>query len=189
MVIDIVCGLLVGTSFYLGYVKGIIKSVFGILSIIIALLVTLKFSYLTIDFLKLFLTLDPRIIIIFGFVITFLMILIGIRMVGKGLENILDTVHLNIFNKVAGGLASACITIIVYSSLIWFLNQVRVISSEAKSASITYPFLESVPYRSKVALDKIKPFFSEFWQKTQEAMDKVDQSRKKEELKPGEQNK
>ena len=52
-----------------------------------------------------------------------------------------------------------------------------------------YPFLESVPYRSKVALDKIKPFFSEFWQKTQEAMDKVDQSGKKEELKPGEQNK
>jgi len=100
MVIDIVCGLLVGTSFYLGYVKGIIKSVFGILSIIIALLVTLKFSYLTIDFLELFLTLDPRIIIIFGFVITFLMILIGIRMIGKGLENILDTVHLNIFNKI-----------------------------------------------------------------------------------------
>ncbi|MDQ3142287.1 MAG: CvpA family protein [Bacteroidota bacterium] len=174
MFIDIVCALILATSFYLGYTKGIIKTVFGILSIIIGLLVTLKFSYLVIGFLERFLTIDPRLIIIIGFVLTFILVLIGIRMIGKALEKLLETAHINFVNQLAGGLSSALIALLIFSYFIWFLNQLKVISPETKSASFSYPVLESVPEKSKIVFAKIKPFFSEFWDKTQKAMDKVE---------------
>lgn len=185
MIIDILCGLLVGTSFYLGYKKGIIKSVFGILSIIIALLVTLKFSFLMINLVEKILTVDPRLNILIGFVLTFLLIMVGIRMIGKGLEKILETAHINFINQLAGGAVSAIIAIVLYSSVIWFVNQLKLISQEAKTASITYIYLEAVPDKSRWAIQKLKPIFSEFWDKSQEAIHKMEpQIPEKEENKP-----
>jgi len=174
MILDIVCGILLAGSFYLGYTKGIIKTVFGILSIFIGLLVTLKFSYWIVALLEKVMDIDPRMNIILGFVATFILVLVGIRMIGNGLEKILETAHINFLNQMAGGLSSALMTLVIFSSLIWFLNQIRVISPETKSSSITYPILERVPDQSKHLFASIKPFFSEFWEKTQQAMDKVD---------------
>jgi len=52
-------------------------------------------------------------------------------------------------------------------------------SVPAISYSITYPIIEKVPDQSKHFFASIKPFFSEFWEKTQEAMDKVDETNSK----------
>ena len=179
MILDIVCGILLAGSFYLGYSKGIIKTVFGILSIFIGLLVTLKFSYWMVSLLEKILDIDPRMTIILGFVATFILVLLGIRMIGNGLEKILETAHINFINQLAGGLSSALMTLIIFSSLIWFLNQIKVISPETKSSSITYHKQKKLPDQSKHVFASIKPFFSEFWEKTQEAMDKVDETNSK----------
>jgi len=177
MVLDIVCLILVGASFYLGYTKGILKTVFGVLSILIALLVTLRFSFLMISLLEKLLKTDPRITIILGFALTFILVMIAIRMIGHGLENVLETIHLNIFNKMAGGVVAGFMTLVVFSSLIWFLDQVRFISPTTKEQSITYPVLQKMPEVSKEVFSSIKPFFSEFWDRTQKAMDKIDEGK------------
>lgn len=176
MVLDIVCLILVGTSFYLGFTKGIIKTVFGILSILLALFASLKFSHLIIRLLDGFLDFDPRFNIIMGFVITFLLVMIAIRMIGHGLENVLETVHLNIFNKTAGGLSAGLMTLMVFSGLIWFLDQIKVISNSTKEDSYTYPVLKKMPEISREMIDGIKPVFHEFWDRTQKAMEKIDAS-------------
>ena len=135
MWIDIICGLLVGYFFYLGYTKGIIKTVFGILSVLLGLLITLKFSHLAMQLMEKIINVDPRMNVILGFVLTFLLVLIAIRMLGQGLEKVLETAHINIINQLAGGAVSGLI-------------------------------------------------FSEFWDKTNEAIHKVDQSTPQKELQP-----
>jgi membrane protein required for colicin V production len=174
MVLDIICLILVGTSFYLGYTKGIIKTVFGILSILLAILATLKFSFVTISLIEKIMDVDPRIQIILGFAITFLIVLIAIRMIGHGLEKVLETVHLNLFNQIAGGTSAGFVTLVIFSSLIWFLDQIRVITPETKEESYTYPVLQKMPEISQEVFSGMKPFFTEFWEKTQKAMDRID---------------
>ncbi len=174
MILDIICGIILAASFYLGYSKGILKTVFGVLSIIFGLLASLKFSFVIINILEKFLTIDPRMVIVIGFVLTFLLVLIGIRMIGKGLEKILETAHINFVNQIAGGILSLLISLVVFSSIIWFLDQIKVISSETQKNSLSYPMLKQVPEKSRAVITKIKPFFSEFWDKTKQAMDKVD---------------
>ncbi len=178
MIIDIISALIVAVSFYIGFTKGILKTVFGIISIFLGLLAALKLSFITIGILEKILTIDPRMIIIIGFVATFLLVLLGIRLIGRGLEKILETAHINFINQLAGGVFSALISIIIFSSVIWFLNQIKVISESNKKESITYPILEQVPETSKMLFSSIKPFFSEFWDKTKEAMNKVEASQR-----------
>ncbi len=175
MFIDLFCVLLAGVSFYLGYSKGILKSIFAILSILVGILATLKLSHIFIALVENTLRLDPRMNVIIGFVLTFLLFMIAIRMIGQGLEKILETAHINFINQLAGGIASAFITLLIYSSFIWFLNQVRLIKPETKQASFTYAYLETFPSKSRWVWEKCKPFFSEFWNKTQEAIRKSDQ--------------
>ena len=186
MIIDILCGLIVGFCFYLGYTKGIIKTVFGVLSIIIGLLATLKFSHLTMNLLDKVFDVDPRIMIIIGFVLTFLLILIGIRMIGNAVEKLLETAHINFINQIAGGVVSALIALVIYSSIVGFCDKIKIIKEDVKTSSITYPILATIPEKSKDFLEKAKPFFSEFWQRTQEAINKVDQSMPQKELAPDE---
>ncbi|MBK8485228.1 MAG: CvpA family protein [Saprospiraceae bacterium] len=174
MFIDILCAIILGGSFYLGYTKGIIKSVFGIVSILLAILVTLKFSFLMINLVEKILVVDPRLTIMIGFVLTFLLIMIGIRLIGRGFEKILETAHINFINQLAGGITSAIIALVIYSSVIWFFNQLNLIGRETKEKSVSYYYLEAVPAKSKWAIDKCKPIFFEFWQKTQEALNKVE---------------
>ncbi|NOT36144.1 MAG: CvpA family protein [Saprospiraceae bacterium] len=174
MILDLVCGIILAASFYLGYTKGILKTVFGVLSIIIGILAALKFSFLAINILEKTLTIDPRMNIIIGFVLTFVLVLIGIRMIGRGLEKILETAHINFVNQIAGGILSALISLVIFSSLIWFFDQIKVIAPETQKSSLSYPIIKQVPEKSKAVLTKIKPFFSEFWDKTKQAMDKVE---------------
>lgn len=186
MILDIICGIILAASFYIGYTKGILKTIFGLLSIFFGLLAALKFSFIVINILEKFLTIDPRMIIVIGFVFTFLLVLIGIKMIGKGLENILETAHINFINQIAGGVLSALISLVIVSSVVWFLNQIKAISVETKSASFSYPILEQVPEKSRHVLSTIKPFFSEFWDKTKQAMDKVDSTSPQHEATPEE---
>jgi len=184
MVIDILCLIFVGTSFYMGYTKGIIKSVFGILSILFAILFTLKFSFVTIDLVERYMHTDPRLSILIGFVFTFLIVMVCIRLAGSGFERVLETAHINLINQLAGGLASGLIALALFSSVIYFTNKLRLLTEENKSASYTYPLLEAMPAKSRWAIDKCKPLFSEFWQKSQEALNKVEQALPKENQNP-----
>lgn len=95
-------------------------------------------------------------------------------MIGKGLEKILETAHINFINQIAGGILSSLISLVIFSSIIWFLDQIKVIHPETQKTSLSYPMLKQVPEKSRAVFTKIKPFFSEFWEKTRQAMDKVD---------------
>lgn len=174
MVIDITFAILLASSFYLGYSKGIIKSFFSIVSILLAVLVTLKFSFLLINVLEENSGLDPRFTIILGFLGTFLIVFIGVRLIGQGLEKILETAQINFINKMIGGLLTAVIAITLYSSVVWFCNRIKLIDASTKEASQSYSFLESFPEKSKWIWEKTKPIFSEFWEKTQNALDKLE---------------
>jgi membrane protein required for colicin V production len=184
MFIDIFCLLILGTSFYLGYSKGIIKSIFGILSIVLGFLISIKFSFLSIGLVEKILDVDPRLNIVIGFVFTFLVVMIGIRLIGQGFEKILETAHINFINQLAGGLVTSFIAMLLFSSIVTFADSLKLIKSSVKSESLTYTYLQAIPSRSKWLIDKTKPIFSEFWEKTNNAIDKVNKKHEEQQHKP-----
>ena len=173
MYIDIVLGVLLAYGFYLGYSRGIIKTAFAVVSLLVAVLAAMKLSPLMIGFLDNLLDWDPRLIVITGFVTTFIVVVIAIRYIGKAIEKLLKSLEINFVNKIAGGVVMSAVFLLLFSSLIWFMDETRLLTERSKEASITYPLIRPIPQGMAQLGQKVKPFFQSFWNKTADAMDQI----------------
>ena len=190
MFIDIVLGIALAYGFYTGYSRGIIKAVFAIVSLLIAIMAAMKLSPLMIGVLDGMLSWDPRLIVILGFVLTFIIVVVAIRFIGKSIEKMMQSLKINFVNKIAGGALMSLVFATAFSCIVWFMDEVRLLSPETKEQSITYELIEPIP-RGAAALGKsVKPFFQNFWNKTADAMDRIrqesDENKDSEDQKPRE---
>jgi len=181
MWIDIGFLIFLAYGFYLGYSRGIIKTFYAIISIVVAILLSFKLSPLIIDVLQTTLKLGPTFSFILGFIICFITIVFLVRLIGKKFEKVLKKVKLNFLNKLAGGITMSLLLIVCYSGILWFLNQTNIISTKQSEQSVTYEILEPIPNQAQGVFTQLKPAFKGFWDKSTEAIreskndEKIDQ--------------
>jgi membrane protein required for colicin V production len=164
MLLDLIISIVTLLGFYLGYKRGLVRTVFDSLSLIIGIVAALKLSPFTIDMLEDILKISPAITFLMGVVITFVLIMGLIRFIGLKIEDLLKAASINVLNKILGGALQALFFAYLLSLSFWLLNNLKLISEEAKSA------------KGKAVFEKIKPVFRQFWDKTVEAMDKAGHS-------------
>jgi len=171
MVMDIVTVLIVAFGFYQGFSKGLIKTVFATLSLIIGIVAMMKLSPTVIDILQSFLSIHVTLINVIGFVLTFFLVMLLIRFIGNKLEKITEALQIGILNKILGGALLGIFYAILISFVVHIVDKAELISEENKSASFTYPMLKPLPEITRSATLALKPVFSEFWDRMIETMD------------------
>ena len=184
MAIDIIFVLTMLYGFYLGFSKGIIKTVFTVLSIMFGLMAAFKFSPAMTDFLESAFSNSNPLMLIAGFLLTFVLTMVIIRMIASGLEGVLKTANINIINQLAGGILLSGILILLYSVILWFGNQATLINNDAKRSSMTYVYLEKFPTQAKNIAYKIQPIFQDFWNQSLDMMDRLEEMKVVEESEP-----
>jgi len=173
MLIDLFVAIVVALGFYLGYSRGLIKTVFDSLSLLIGILAALKLSPIVIGILQEIIQTSPALTFLLGVVITFIGVMALIRFVGKKLEDMLEAVNINFINKLAGGAIQALFFAYIMSLGLWLVNSLNVFKPETKQASLTYSLLEPLPEKGKKVFTSMKPIFKGFWDKSVEAMDQI----------------
>ena len=173
MSIDIIFGVILIIGFIYGYSKGIIKTIFSLLSILLGIIAAMKLSPLTMGVMESLIPNYPRLSYIVGFLFTFLLVIVIIRFIGNKLESLFKAVKLNFFNKLMGGTLTAFFFTLLFSMVLWFFNEARLISESQKDASISYYHLEPLPAKARAQFELVKPVFREFWDKTIETFDKA----------------
>ncbi|MBK8346244.1 MAG: CvpA family protein [Saprospiraceae bacterium] len=173
MLLDIIVAIVISLGFYLGYTRGLIKTVFDSLSLVIGILAALKLSPIIIGILQDIIKTSPAVTFLLGVVITFIGVMALIRFIGKKLEDLLEAVNINFINKLAGGAVQGLFFAYIMSLALWLVNNLNVLNPETKAASITYPLLEPLPEKGKAVFTNLKPVFKDFWDKTVEAMDGI----------------
>ncbi|HLF62963.1 MAG TPA: CvpA family protein [Saprospiraceae bacterium] len=165
MYIDIFLAVFILIGIIQGFHRGVIRTLFAILGILIGFLAALKFAPYVVTFFERVVKLSPSVALILGLVLTFLVLLLGIRWLGRSFENTLKLVKLNIFNKILGAILFSILMIITYSAIIWFVGRINLISEAEKAKSKSYPLLQEIPAKTGVLIEKIKPVFKEIWDK------------------------
>ena len=173
MIIDIIALLAIVFGLYSGFSRGLIQTVFDTLSILIAIVAALKISPIVIGILQGILPLNASLVFIIGFVLTFFLIMLGIRFIGKKLESLMKVVNINIINKLLGGVLMALFYSLIVSYGIWGTNKLQLVSEESLEQSQTYPLLSTLPEQSQALFEKAKPIFSDFWEKMMETIDGI----------------
>lgn len=173
MVLDIFVVLVVAFGFYTGYSRGLIKTVFDTLSLLIGILAAMQLSRFAIDALESFLNVSPFITYLIGIVITFLLVMALVRFIGRKLEDVFEAANINVLNKLAGGVLQGLFFAFLISMALWVLGNYNVIKPETRSKSVTYPLLEPLPEAGKSVFRAVKPVFETFWEKTVKAMESI----------------
>lgn len=187
MLLDIIVAIVISLGFYLGYSRGLIKTVFDSLSLVVGILAALKLSPIVISIIQEIIKTSPAVTFLLGVVITFIGVMALIRFIGKKLEDMLEAVNINIINKFAGGAVQALFFAYLLSLVFWLVNSLNVLNPGTKQASITYPLLEPLPEKGKAVYASLKPIFKGFWDKTVEALDSIKEKDKEQTTTPAEQ--
>lgn len=174
MAIDIMCAIMAFYGFYLGYTRGIIKTVFSVLSIFFGIVAAAKFGPAMTDFLESAFNYHNPLMFIAGLMLAFILTMALIRLLANALEGVLESVNINVVNQFLGGVVLSGALIGVYSVLVLFGDRAHIIDSSTKRESITYPFLEKMPDQLMAAGKVVQPVFSEFWAYSVDFMDRLE---------------
>ncbi len=176
MVLDVIVALVVAFGFYSGYSRGLVKTIFDTMSLVIGILAAMKLSPIVIGWLDQTLNVSPAVNYLIGVVITFLLVMMIIRFLGRKIEDIFKAAHINVINKLAGGTLQGLFFAFLMSMLLWTLGNYKVIRQETIDESITYPYLEPLPEIGRSIFEAAKPIFASFWEKTVQVMEDIKQS-------------
>jgi membrane protein required for colicin V production len=174
MAIDLMCAMMGLYGFYLGYTRGIIKTVFTVLSIFFGVVAAAKFGPAMTDFLQSIFNYHNPLMFIAGLMLAFILTMVLIRMLANGLEGLLESANINFINQVLGGAVLSLLMIAVFSLLVMFGDRAHIINDRTKAESRTYPLLETMPDKLMKVGAVLKPVFTDFWNYSIDFMDRLD---------------
>ncbi|MEM9991709.1 MAG: CvpA family protein [Bacteroidota bacterium] len=173
MALDIIFLIFAGLGFYMGFSKGIIQTVFTILSWTLGLVAAFKFAPPMTEFLKNLFNDDNPLMFVAGFILSLIVTRLILRAVARGLEGLLETAQINIINKLVGGSVLTAGMILVFSVLVQFAERSGTVTTEVKNDSLTYPYIQQYPPLVYAFAEQARPIFEDFWDYSVDAMDKV----------------
>ena len=113
--LDIVlCALLV-FAFYKGVMNGRFIELASLISLVLGIYLAIKFSSIVKEFLMGFVKWNPSAIQIVAFALTFIVVVIGINLLGKFLTGIANFAFLGWLNKLGGGFFRVLKTVLIVS--------------------------------------------------------------------------
>jgi len=173
MIIDIIAGILVAIGIYQGFNQGLIKTVFAALSLIIAIVAALKLSPILIRLLQNNLELNPAVLFVTGFILTFIVVMVLIRFLGKKIESVFKDLNITLFNKIMGATVLGLLYAVIISYGLHFMDRMDLVSQHQKQSSLSYPYLDPLPEMTARTGQKLKPVFQEFWTAFMDTMDDI----------------
>lgn len=174
MIIDVICLVVALYGFWVGYSRGIIKTVLTIMSILFGVMAAAKFSPTVTQMLQDWFEAPKGFMFLIGVVLTFLLTLALFRFVANALENMLESVNINFINQALGGGISVIFFVFAYSLLLSFADNSRLIDEKTKKDSITYEILKPFPAYAWEMGQAVWPVFQEFYQHALDVMDAID---------------
>lgn len=168
LVVDFIIALLIGYALYKGFKEGLVLALISLVSLIVGIFLSLKFSFLFKDWILEKTQWSANVVTICAFVFTFLLVLIAIQFLGKALTKILKTVALGGLNRLAGAVFLGLKMILIISVFLNLFQKINynhfIASKETLDKSIFYHPIEDFSMA-------VYPMMQEWYQTTLDTVD------------------
>ena len=166
--------LVVAYGGYLGFVEGIIKTVFSVVSLLMGLIFAFKFTPAMTKFLEVGFKVNNPLMFGLSFILTFLAAMYSVRFIASALTEMLEIANSNMINRVLGGGLLILVFTLMYSMVVWFGNMSGIINPQSKEESKTYTMLEAMPAKAYEWASVLRPMISEFWEASNNMVNQMD---------------
>lgn len=174
MWIDVLFLIILLWAVFKGLRQGLIIAVVATLAFIIGLAAALKLSATLAGYLREHTSISGRWLPVLAFLLVFLGVVLLVRWIGKLMEGAVELAMMGWVNRLGGILFYAVIYTIILSVMLFYATQLRLISTETLSASVTYPFIR--PW-GPVVIDgfgDLIPFFKGMFRQLEEFFGRLD---------------
>lgn len=142
MVIDLLFLCVLALALFKGLQRGLIVAVFSLVAFIVGLAAALKLSAVAAIYLQEHWDVSTKWAPVLSFALVFLVVVLLIRIAANLIETTVEIAWLGWVNKVGGVLLYMVLYTIIFSILLFFAVQLRMISDETLQASVCYAFIE-----------------------------------------------
>ena len=161
----IVCALLV-FAFYKGVVNGLFVELASLISLVLGIYFAVKFSSFVKELLMGFVKWNPNSIQIVAFVLTFIVVVIGINLLGKFLTGIANFAFLGWLNKLGGGFFRVLKTVLIVSIVFSVFEKINYNNYLAKKETLdNYIFFNPIQKIAGYVFPSIKKGYEEMKKK------------------------
>ncbi|MEZ0183855.1 MULTISPECIES: CvpA family protein [Flavobacterium] len=133
---DIIVGALLGFSLYKGIKNGLFVEVASFISLLLGIYLAIKFSSLMKDIISKHVSWNPSTIQITAFILTFVLVVIGVYFLAKILTGIADFAFLGWANKLGGGFFRVLKSILILSIFIALFEKINFNNTFAKKETL-----------------------------------------------------
>ena len=147
-IIDIIILIFIILMLILGFRKGFIISLTSLVALILGIYLAIHFSNFASELLKANFDVSATYLPILSFAITFLIILIGILLLGKLLEKLVDMVGMGFLNHLAGAVLGVIKSVLILSVIFFVITiadpNETLITPKAKHESLLYKHIAGI---------------------------------------------
>ena len=134
--LDMILGALLAFSLYKGIKNGLFIEVASFISLILGIYLAIKFSSFMKEIIVKYVSWNPNTIQVTAFLLTFILVVIGVYLLAKILTGIADLAFLGWMNKLGGGLFRVLKTILILSIVIALFEKINFNKTFAKKETL-----------------------------------------------------
>jgi len=133
--LDIILGGLLGYAIFKGIQNGLFVEMTSFVSLLIGIYFAVKFSSIMKGLLG-FLHWNPNTIQVIAFILTFIVVVVGISLLGKFLTGVADFAHLGWLNKLGGGFFRMIKFVLIISIVLTIFEKINYRNFLAKKETL-----------------------------------------------------
>ncbi len=169
--LDIIIAIILLLFGFKGFRKGLIIEVVTLVAFAVGIYGAMHFSDFTAEHLQDFMEINPKYLNTIAFVLTFVLLVIGVNLLGRWVTSLVKAMNLNFWNKLGGGVFGLAKGLLLCSTFVLVLNNMQwlgVIKEEVRQESLLYPYVEkTVPYLYK-GFDLVKGYAKDLQKEEEE---------------------
>jgi membrane protein required for colicin V production len=159
MWVDVTVFILLAMAAFKGFRRGLIVAVFSFVALFIGLAAALKLSAILANYLREKSEMESHWWPIVAFAIIFIAVLLVVRWAAAIIEKSLEFAMLGWVNKIGGFLLYGILYLLIFSIVLFYVNQAHFIDDNTKERSNTYSLIEPWGPTAINGLGKIIPLF------------------------------
>jgi membrane protein required for colicin V production len=148
MLLDIIFAIILVLAVIKGFQRGLIVGVFSFLAIVIGLAAAMKLSTVVAEYIGQAVTISEKWLPVISFALVFILVVVLVRLGAKMIQKTIEISMLGWVNRLGGIVFYLAIYILVYSVVIFYAEQVKLIKPATIQESTTYAYVQ--PWGPKV---------------------------------------
>jgi len=146
-----------------GYQRGLIVAVFSLIAFVIGLAAAMKLSTIVAGYIGNAINISDRWLPVISFAVVFILVALLVRWGAGIVQRTIEIALLGWVNRIGGILFYVMLFITVFSVILFYALQIKILKQETINASVTWPFIQPWGPRAIDSFAFVIPFFKDMF--------------------------